>query len=80
MNPAYSLGYASGDMGDRITMSFGEIPKGRLDFYFKDNWVWLKYDVTSFGRQYLGDIKLVPPPYVTDNPYECQSLTFKHWI
>ena len=49
-------------MDDRLTMSFGEFPKGRLDFYIKEKWVWLQYDVTSFGRQYVGEIKLVPPP------------------
>jgi len=57
------IGCGSGSFDGGITLSFDiKVIKGKLHFYIRDKWLWLHYDISSFGRHFVGDIKLIPLP------------------
>lgn len=47
------------DTGLTIQFETGTI-EGTFKFYIKDGWLWVHYDVTGFGKELVGDIKLIP--------------------
>ncbi|KAH6893957.1 hypothetical protein BKA70DRAFT_1439435 [Coprinopsis sp. MPI-PUGE-AT-0042] len=57
------LGCVDGSLSEGVTIKFNwYVVKGSLTFYVKDNALWVHWDITVLGKQYTGDVKLIPIP------------------
>jgi len=61
--PQFTIASGSGSYDKGVVLKFSLVViSGTFTFTIKSGWLWLHYDVKVLGREYKGDVKLIPVP------------------
>jgi len=63
--PAVKIGEFKGNLITGITISF-KIPKvsGSISLFIQNKALWIKFDLTVFGKHYGATLKILPLPFL----------------